>query len=109
MSFKDSQEYLLAHLLKDRVGQRKFVVFLKSSFNEALQLKLSTGNKSQYKMIKQLIKDVFVSCLQQASDENMTNFLKEFLYYDLVVVGGETASIFAEKSVKGIREHFKDE
>jgi hypothetical protein len=59
LSYTELIPLLLKSQLETKTNQRKFVSFLKSSFYEALLMKMTSGSKILMKTIKKIIRNVF--------------------------------------------------
>lgn len=88
-----SLEKLLPLLLKDKKSQKLFTCFLRSQFNEAVQLYLSSGNNESVKSLKTIIDKIFDVCAQK---EEFTSFVREFFYLEIIESGKKTIQGFQE-------------
>lgn len=83
-----SHEHLLPFILKqflgDKLGERKFVAFLKSTYFEGLVMQMTSGLKVLKKKIKAIITNVFNYLIKNQDDTRCREFLDTFLAFDII-------------------------
>lgn len=97
---------LLPILLKDQKRQKLFSCIIKSKYNEAIQVRLTSGVKEQQKTLNEIIQKVFEICTKDAQYDQ---FLKNFLLNDILDSSIKTVKAILENAPKTVLDYFSTE
>jgi len=85
--------------MKDKKSQKVFSCFLRTSFNDALILFLNSGQKSQLKTVKSIIKKIFKFCDENA---DFTDYIRYFVRFEIVQSGLLTINNMKDDPTKSV-------
>lgn len=83
---KGDYQEVLPNLLGSISSQVSFSKFLRVQFNAAIIAWLQVGQKREYGVLKETIKDVFTYC-ENSTDEVTRSFISKFLTNDILQAG----------------------
>ena len=97
---------LIPSLLKDDSSQKQLACFIKSSFNQAILTRKSTGQKTEVRSLKEMLRRLFKFCV---SDPTYTNFIHKFVFEDIIQAGKLTIDALKAEKPKAVSAHFATE
>ena len=97
---------LIPSLLKDDSSQKQLACFIKSSFNQAILTRKSTGQKTEVRSLKEMLRRLFKFCV---SDPTYTKFIHKFVFEDIILAGKLTIDALKAEKPKAVSAHFATE
>jgi hypothetical protein len=97
---------LIPSLLKDDSSQKQLACFIKSSFNQAILTRKSTGQKTEVRSLKEMLRRLFKFCV---SDPIYTKFIHKFVFEDIIQAGKLTIDALKAEKPKAVSAHFATE
>ncbi len=97
---------LIPSLLKDEASQKQLACFIKSSFNQAILTRKSTGQKTEVRSLKEMLRRLFKFCI---ADPTYTKFIHKFVFEDIIQAGKLTLDALKSEKPKAVSAHFATE